>query len=300
MTGVTETLTFCGQRVTAEDLAVIRRLVNLYGGLSRTELASTICELLDWQRPNGGLKTIECRQFLESLHERSVIALPELRIGRPRGSRTKVVHSERGEAREPLTGTLRDVKPLAIERVRTDAGRALWRELVERYHYLGHRVPFGAHLRYLIRISEPEPQVIGCLQFSSPGWRMAARERWIGWNEEARKKRLQHIVNNSRFLILPWVQVRNLASGVLAQATRTVVKDWETQYGLRPWLVETLVDKSRFTGTCYRAANWIEVGETTGRGRQDRTHQRHGAAPKTVFLYPLIKNARDRLQGRPQ
>jgi hypothetical protein len=109
----------------------------------------------------------------------------------------------------------------------------LWRELVERYHYLGHRVPFGAHLRYLIRITRPTPQVVGCLQFSSPAWRMAARERWIGWDEGARAERLQHIVNNSRFLILPWVRVRNLASGVLSQATRELSRDWESRYGLQ-------------------------------------------------------------------
>jgi len=294
---VAKALAFCGQTVAAEELAVIRRVVEIYGGLSRTELASTVCELLDWVRPNGGLKIIECRQFLESLHERSVIELPASRVGRPRGSRTAVLQSAEGEAREPLLGSLRDVMPLTIERVRTDADRALWRELVERYHYLGHRVPFGAHLRYLIRITRPAAQVVGCLQFSSPARRMAARERWIGWDDRARGERLQHIVNNSRFLILPWVRVRNLASGVLAQAARQLVKDWETHYGLRPWLVETLVDQSRFAGTCYRAANWIEVGETTGRGREDRFHRRHGVAPKTVFVYPLRAHARERLQG---
>jgi hypothetical protein len=290
-------LAFCGQRVSAKELAVIHRLVKIYGGLSRTELASTVCELLGWERRNGGLKTIECRHFLESLHERSVIRLPASRLGRPRGSRTRVKRSAEGDAREPLVGTLREVTPLAIERVVTDVDRILWRELVERYHYLGHRVPFGAHLRYLIRITRPAAQVVGCLQFSSPAWRMAARDRWIGWDDESRGQRLQHIVNNSRFLILPWVRVRNLASGVLSQATRVLSRDWETQYRWQPWLLETLVDRTRFAGTCYRAANWIEVGETSGRGRQDRCHQRHGAAPKTVFVYPLIAHARERLQG---
>ncbi len=297
MTGATKPLGFCGQTVTDEDLAVIRRLVGIYGGLSRTELASTVCELLGWQRRNGGLKTIECRQFLESLHDRAVIRLPATRVGRPRGSRTKVNRSEEGEAREPVLGTLRDVTPLAVERVKTDAERALWRELIERHHYLGHRVPFGAHVRYLIRTTRPTPQVVGCLQFSSPAWRMAARDRWIGWDDETRARRLQHIVNNSRFLILPWVRVRNLASGVLSQATRVLNRDWASDYGWQPWLLETLVDQSRFAGTCYRAANWVAVGETTGRGRQDRFHQRHGAAPKTLFLYPLVADARDRLQG---
>lgn len=294
---VAKAVAFCGRTVTAEELTVIRRLTEIHGGLSRTELASTVCELLGWKRPNGGLKTIECRQFLESLSERSVIRLPAPRVGRPRGSRTAVVQSAEGEAREPLVGSLRDVMPLSIERIQTDADRVLWRELVERYHYLGHRVAFGAHLRYLIRITRPSPQVVGCLQFSSAAWRMAARERWIGWDDGARARRLQHIVNNSRFLILPWVRVRNLASGVLSRVTQELLQDWESCYGLQPWLLETLVDQSRFAGTCYRAANWIEVGETTGRGRQDRCHQRHGAAPKTVFVYPLIARAREQLQG---
>jgi hypothetical protein len=126
---------------------------------------------------------------------------------------------------------------------------------------------------------------------------MAARDRWIGWDDETRARRLQHIVNNSRFLILPWVRVRNLASSVLSRATRALSRDWERDYGWQPWLLETLVDQSRFAGTCYRAANWMAVGETTGRGRQDRLHQRHGAAPKTIFMYPLIANVRDQLQG---
>ena len=173
-------LAFCGHKVDSEELAVIRRVVARYRGLSRTELASTVCELLGWERRNGGLKTLECRQLLESLHERAVIELPAPRAGRRRGSRTAVVRSAEGEAREPLVGRLRDVGPVALERVQTPGDRALWRELVERYHYLGHRVPFGAHLRYLIRIERPAPQVVGCVQFSSPAWRMAARERWIG------------------------------------------------------------------------------------------------------------------------
>jgi hypothetical protein len=297
MAATEQSVAFCGQAVSAEELAVIHRLVARFAGLSRTELASTVCELLGWQRPNGRLKTRECREFLECLHERGLIRLPELRVGRPRGSRTAVTISAQGEAREPLEGTLREVAPLSIERVANDADRALWRELVERYHYLGHRVPFGAHLRYLIRVSRPEPQVVGCLQFSSAAWRIAERERWIGWDDTTRARGLQRIVGNSRFLVLPWVRVRNLASAVLAQAARRLVRDWEAHYALRPWLLETLVDRRRYAGTCYRAANWIELGETSGRGRQDRHHQRHGAEPKTVFVYPLITEARERLRS---
>lgn len=296
MAATEQLLAFCGQAVSSEELAVIDRMVKRCGGLSRAELASTVCELLGWQRPNGRLKTRECRECIESLHERALIGLPERRVGRPRGSRTAVTRSAQGKAREAVQGTLRDVAPLSIERVADDAERALWRELVERYHYLGHRVPFGAHLRYLIRISRPEPQVVGCLQFSSAAWRIAERERWIGWDDGRRAECLQRIVSNSRFLILPWVRVKNLASAVLAQAARRLSIDWEAHYALQPWLMETLVDRRRYAGTCYRAANWIALGETSGRGREDRHHQRHGAEPKTLLVYPLIAEARRRLR----
>ncbi len=288
-------LKFCGTPVTSKQLALVSQVITSYPKLSRTELANTVCELLDWKRPNGGLKTIECHQFLETLHEQSIISLPASRIGRPRGSVTRVTQTSQGSYGEPLEGKLDNYTPISLELVNSASERALWRELVERYHYLGHRVPFGAHLRYLIRSGQPSPVVLGCIQFSSPAWRMQSRDQWIGWEEIAHKAHLQRIVNQSRFLILPWVHIKNLASHVLAQSARQLIRDWEQSYGLAPWLLETLVDPARFSGTCYRAANWIEVGTTTGRGRQDRKHQRHGKAPKTLLLYPLRRDARKRL-----
>jgi hypothetical protein len=158
-------------------------------------------------------------------------------------------------------------------------------------------VPFGAHLRYLVWVSRPEPTVVGCVQFSSPAWRMAARERWIGWEDRVRREQLQHVVNQSRFLIVPWVRVKNLASTILSASTRKMSRDWPKQYAVEPWLVETLVDSARYSGACYRAANWLQVGTTSGRGRMDRENRREGAEPKTVWLYPLVGNARARLCG---
>lgn len=286
---------FCGEAVSQEDLSLIQQVIERYPNLSRTELANTLCELLDWNRINGGLKTVECRQFLETLEAQSLIQLPQRRSGRPRGSKTRVDRTTSGACGEPLEGVLGDYPGISLTLVTTADERALWRELVERYHYLGHRVPFGAHLRYLIRFEDALQTVVGCLQYSSGAWRMQARDHWIGWDEVARKAQLQRIVSNSRFLILPWVRIRYLASHVLAQAARRLVQDWEVRYGLTPWLLETLVDPARFTGTCYRAANWIEVGTTTGRGRQDRHHRRHGEQPKTVWLYPLGRDVRQRL-----
>jgi len=172
----------------------------------------------------------------------------------------------------------------------------LWREQVERYHYLGCRVPFGANLRYWVRNRQRE---LACLLWSSPAWKMQPRDAWIGWSDSQRRRNLQSIVNNGRFLILPWVRVNGLASKILALSARQMPHDWETRYGHRPLLLETLVDAARFRGTCYRAANWNYVGQTAGRGRMDREHQKHGAAIKDIFLYPLVHNVRQRLCSDP-
>jgi hypothetical protein len=162
---------------------------------------------------------------------------------------------------------------------------------------LAYRVPFGAHVEYLILIAQPKPTVVGCLQFSSAAWRIRARDAWIGWDDATRARQLSQVVSNSRFLLLPWVRIQNLASTTLALALRRLPADWQAAYGVTPLLVETLVDPARYSGGCYRAANWIEVGETAGRGRDDRQHRRHGARPKRVFVYPLTRDAVTRLRG---
>jgi uncharacterized protein DUF4338 len=176
--------------------------------------------------------------------------------------------------------------------------RRLFRELVGRYHYLGYAVPFGAQLQYLVSVSKPAPTVVGCLQFSSAAWRMRARDAWIGWDDATRARQLLHVVSNSRFLLVPWARIQNLASATLALALRRLPGDWQARYGVEPLLVETLVDPARYTGGCYRAANWVALGETSGRGRDDRAHQRHGASPKRLWVYPLTGDAVERLRGR--
>ena len=198
---------FVGQPVRQEDLDLIRSVLGDFAGLSREELAATVCEWLGWTRATGRLKARECREWLERLETAGLITLPSKRVGRPLGSRTQVPVTGRGEAQPVVTGTVRDVAPIAIERVTTADQRRLFRELVGRYHYLGHAVPFGGQLRYLVYASTPQRQVVGCVQFSSPAWRMAARDRWIGWDDRTRARQLSHIVQNSRLLILPWVRV---------------------------------------------------------------------------------------------
>ena len=209
-----------GRAVGPDELALIREVVASCAGLSRMELAHTVCELLGWTRPRGALKGRECREFLERLDALGGLGLPAKRRGRPLGSRTQVPVTARGDPGVPLTGTVADVGPIVLEEVRDPEQRLVFRELVGRYHYRGQAVPFGAHLRYLIWAARPARVVVGCLQFSSPAWRLAVRDRWIGWAEAARRRNLQRVVNNSRFLLLPWVRVRNLASTVLAQAVR--------------------------------------------------------------------------------
>jgi len=287
---------FCGRPLSDNALVLIKDVTGSCTGVSRTELAATVCELLDWRRANGQLKSRECWALLEQLEDAGVVKLPMRRATKPKGARTRVPRSAQGEPAETLCAPLGELTPLSLTRVETPQQHRLWRELVGRYHYQGYAVPYGAQLRYLIGVTRPRAQLVGCLQFSSPAWRLAVRDRWIGWGEPQRTRALQRIVNNSRFLLLPWVQVRNLASAVLACAARRVVGDWQAAYAVRPLLLETLVDNARFAGTCYRAANWLELGATSGRGRMDRHHQRHGAAPKAVFVYPLIDDVRRCLQ----
>ena len=293
-----DSLRFCGQALKPAERALIVELATRYGRLSRHELAQTVCELLDWHRPNGQPKTIECRVLLERMQEAGLIGLPALQSGRPRGAGTSV-GVRPGPEPAALDAPLATLQPIRLQRVATPEERALWRTLIERHHYLGHRVPFGAHVRYLIQATSPSPTVLGCLQFSSPAWRLRGRDQWIGWDDASRAQHLQSVICNSRFLILPHVRVPNLASHVLALALRTVTTDWTAAYGVQPLLAETLVDPAHFTGHCYRAANWIDVGLTTSRGREDRQHARHGASPKRIWLYPLVSNAQQRLVQAP-
>jgi len=287
---------FNGGALKAKDLELIRTVVRDFPGLSRMELAHTVCELLSWRRKSGRLKGRDARELLERLEAEGLLALPEKRARRPVGSRTRVPVTAAGEPGPALCGEVGEVSPIVLERVGALEQRLLFRELVGRHHYLGHAVPFGAHLRYLVYALRPARQVVGCVQFSSPAWRMAVRDAWIGWDEGARRRNLQRVINNSRFLILPWVRVSNLASTILSLALRRVASDWVELYAVEPVLVETLVDGRRYVGHCYRAANFVYLGETTGRGRMDRHTQRVGAAPKTVWVYPLVKDAARRLR----
>jgi hypothetical protein len=288
-----ESLTFSGRTFGAGELELMRQIALEFSALGVTEIARTVCELLEWKRPSGGLKNHECRQLLEQLQVEGFLQLPALRKLGGKGPRRADVS---GASCEPATieCTASECAPLELVLVEDPAESRRWREQVERYHYLDCRVPFGAHLRYWVRHGERE---LACLLWTSPAWRMQARDAWIGWDDKQRQNNLQWIVNNGRFLILPWVRVKGLASKILGLSARQLPQDWERQYGHRPLLLETLVDGNRFRGTCYRAANWIHVGQTAGRGRMDREHTAHGQAVKDIYVYPLVRGARQRLCG---
>ncbi len=287
-------VTFCGRVFTAQEVELMGEVAGDYAALGVTEIARTICELLAWKRPSGGLKNHECRQLLERLQDQGVLALPAVRALGRRGPR-RTEPSAHSDPRPPVEGTVADLAPLqltVVDSVHRQENK-LWREFLERYHYLGYRVPVGAHLRYWVRAVDE--QILACLQWTSPAWKMAARDQWIGWSPERRASNLQYIVSNSRFLILPWVRVKSLASAILARCARQLPQDWQQRYGYRPLLLETLVDAERFAGTCYRAANWIHLGHTAGRGRMDRYHQADGQAAKLIFAYPLCRRAQQQL-----
>jgi hypothetical protein len=286
-----------GRQFSASEIGLIREVVATCSGLSRKELANTISELVGWTRANGSLKEPECLSLLTRLEAEGLLNLPEKQKTRPVGSTTPIPHTAEGQRGEPLNGRIDSFAPVLVERVTERATRQRFRELIDRYHRLGYKLPFGARLEYLVSISRPKKTVVGCLQFSSAAWRLQARDEWIGWDDTTRARNLPQVINNSRMLLLPWVRIKNLVSAMLACALKQLPEDWQAQYGVAPLLVETFVDPAQYTGACYRAANWVELGETSGRGRDDRGHCRHGARPKRVFVFPLRRDALKRLKA---
>jgi hypothetical protein len=292
---LTGALTFCGRSFSLAELELVRGIVAEFSSLGITEISRTVCELLEWKRPNGGLKNLECRQMLERLCSQGLLSLPELRRTKPRGSQA-VRPTVRSDPQPEVGGSAGQYEPLRLQLLGGESGgdSALFREYLDRYHYQHYRVPFGAHVRYLVRSEHSPERVLACLLWTSPAWKLAERDRWIGWSPEQRARNLQFIVNHSRFLILPWVRVKGLASKILSHCARQLPADWEKWYGYRPLLLETLVETERFRGTCYQAANWIQLGGTQGRGRMDRYHERKGTA-KMLFVYPLCRRVQQRL-----
>jgi hypothetical protein len=284
-----ETYLLDGRRFTPEELGEIRETVELFKNLSRTELVQTICEHMEWLTPTGTYKTDACRKLLEQLETQGLLHLPVKQSRAPK--REQVTLTARSEPQPELTGELGDVGPVTLETVNGREANALWNEFIERYHYLGYKRPFGVHQRYFIQ----SPQgPLGCLLMAGASKQLAAREEWIGWSPAQRYRNTHLVVNNARFLILPWVHIKNLASHALAQLCRRIGDDWQQSWGYRPVLLETFVDVAQYQATCYRAANWIFLGETTGRGLA-RPGRQYSSSPKALYVYPLVKEFRSLL-----
>ena len=256
------------------------------------ELAATYCEFLEWTTPAGRVKTPQCMALFKALEEAGLVELPAARI-RPKQSEKKSGAIEFMIDSTPICCEIKDLEPICLEIARVGAELQRWRRYVNEYHMLGDKQVFGSRLAYFIKSGE---SILGCLQFSASSWALSSRDEWIDWTVQDRKQRLHLIVNNSRFLILPWVSVKNLASKVLSLAIRQIQADWLREYCYAPVLLETFVDTSHFAGTCYKASNWTCLGETQGRGRMD-CKKEYGLSRKAIYMYPLQKDFKDCLKG---
>lgn len=278
---------YCGRDFSADDILAIRRMMEQSPTLQRTPLSRKLCELFNWTKPNGELKDMTCRVALLRMQGDGLITLPPSRMPGGR-SKPHFPATPASDEQAPVTQPVHALAPLTLRLVAGTAASRLWNEYVQRYHYLGYTPMSGAQLRYNVYAGE---QLVALISFGASAWKLAHRERFIGWQEHERKKNLQLVVNNARFLILPWIQCKGLASKILSMVNRQLPRDWLHRYGYRPVLLETFVETPRHRGTCYKASNWTLVGQTVGRGKKSRVHSQ--IIPiKGIWLYPLRNNFR--------
>lgn len=275
---------YSGREFSLDEIEQIRQLMQQNPTLLRTPLSRKLCELFAWTKPNGELKDMSCRVALLRMQADGLITLPASRMpyrGRPHFPATAAT-----DAQAPLLQPVHELGSLSLQPVLGTVASRLWNEYVQRYHYLGYTPMSGSQMRYNVFAGE---QLVALLSFGASAWKLGPREQFIGWPEALRLKNLQLVVNNARFLILPWIQSKGLASKILAKVARQLPNDWQLRYGYRPVLFETFVESERHRGTCYKAANWVHVGRTTGRGKKSAVH--HQIIPiKDIWLYPLRRD----------
>ena len=285
-------LRYRGRTVTAEDILFIRHLIAQNPHLSRRRLSAKLCEAWDWKQANGALRDMVCRGLLLMLHRAGEIELPAVR----QVSLNPFVQRNKPQPilidTTALTGSLADLRPILVQQVRRTSDEPLFNSLIEHHHYLGYEQPVGEHLKYLVWA---QGRPIACMAWSSAPRHLGSRDRFIGWSGEARRRNIRYLAYNTRFLILPWVEVPHLASHLLGRMARQISQDWEQVYGHPIYFLETFIDPERFRGTCYRAANWVVLGRTTGRGKNDNTH-RPNRSLKEVLGLPLHRRFRELLQ----
>lgn len=287
------------REITTEEVSHIQLVVEQFHRLSRKELARTLCEHLSWFSPSGAPKVSNCLRLLERLADQGMIVLPQKG---PSGRLTpdkRPKLTQRTAERPLIKGPLSAFAPVELQAVSDQAQNALWNEYVERYHPLGHRRPFGNWLRYFL---SSDGELLGCLLIAGAAKALHHRDRWIGWSVAHRRRNLPWVINNSRYLIFPWVQIPNLASHALGQLARIVARDWQARWGYRPVLMETFVDPEQHPGTCYQAAGWQALGMTRGEGIS-RPGKHYTTRPKCIYVKPLDDQFREllcseQLQGR--
>jgi len=277
---------YCGRDFTNKELDQIRFLIKENPQFHRAKLSREVCQMLRWLKPDGKLKDMSCRVAMLRMQEDSLIELPE-----PLRAKAVIRKIEFTPVTDPQDSILCPVNRLPHLQLQmvNKANSSLWNEYIERYHYLGYTPLPGAQLRYFITAANG--QILALTGFGAAAWQTSPRDKFIGWDHEQRKRNLHLIVNNARFLILPWVQSKNLASKILASHARQLPYDWENKYNVRPVLMESFVEKNRFAGTCYKAANWCNVGQTKGRGKLGPPGK-ISVPIKDVWLYPLNKDFR--------
>jgi hypothetical protein len=280
---------YSGKPFAADDVDRIRQLIRENPQANRQRISFLVCEAFDWRKADGSWKDMSCRVALLRMHREGLIELPAPRH-KVNPCRSFARRTQQAQPGALLEAAVHELEGLRLERVERK-GSALWNEYIDRYHYLGYKPLPGAQLRYFAYAGD---RLVGLLGFGAAAWKTGPRDAWIGWSRAQRQRNLGAVVNNARFLIVPWVRVVSLASKLLSMASRVLPQDWEGRYGYRPVLLETFVEAERFAGTCYRAANWTCVGQTQGRGKLG-DHRLARVPVKTVWVYPLVRDFREQL-----
>ena len=280
---------YSGRFFSPQEIEQVRDLIHTHPRMNRQQLSYRVCEHLDWRKSDGSLKDMSCRVALLRMHREGLIELPPPRH-KVNPSRSFARRTAQAQPESWLEAPVHELAQLRLEVV-TRNDSALWNEYIDRYHYLGYKPLPGAQLRYFAYAGDC---LVALLGFGAAAWKTGPRDAWIGWSREQRHRNLGGVINNARFLILPWIRVRCLASKLLSVVSRQLPRAWEQRYGYRPVLLETFVEAERFAGTCYRAANWRCLGQTQGRGKLG--DHRIGQVPvKDVWVYPLVRDFRERL-----
>lgn len=280
-----------GRTVTGEDIAFIRQMIAENPHASRRRLSAKLCEAWQWKQANGALRDMVCRGLLLILHRAGEIELPPIRFRTLNPFVRRTAPAPMLIDTTAITGVLRELRPINLHQVRRTTHEALFNSLMEQHHYLTYEQPVGEHLKYLVW---GQGRPLACVAWSSAPRHLGSRDRYIGWSAEARRRNIRFIAYNTRFLILPWVHIPHLASHILGRMAAVLSGDWEHLYRHPVYFAETFIDPTRFRGTCYRAANWVLLGHTTGRGKNDQTN-RPNRPIKEVLGYPLHRQFRQLL-----